>query len=124
MRIASPSHKARSLVRAEARGLDAVTGLPPRSGGALEVDHIVTLDEIVQMPGFDKLRPDRQLEIVNDVRNLRAVDELANSSRKNRSWAAWPQALIYYDTVALAKMRALEDELRAYLTGRIAALKP
>jgi len=29
------------------------------------------------MPGFEKLRPERQLEIVNDVRNLRAVDVAA-----------------------------------------------
>lgn len=121
MRAASPSYKSRSLVLREAGRRDAVTGLAPRSG-SLDVDHVVPLNEIIRMPGFDKLRPERQLEIVNDVKNLRAMDNLANRSRGNRSWSEWPQALVYYDAAAIARMRALEDELRTYLAGRILAL--
>jgi hypothetical protein len=121
MRAASPSSAVRRLVRAEALGRDAVTGALPRTG-ALEVDHVVPLNEIVQMKGFDKLRPERQLMIVNDVKNLRAIDALANSSRGDRSWSEWAQAAIHYSPAAIAKMRVLEDELRTYVIGRIAAL--
>jgi hypothetical protein len=121
MRAASPSYKSRAAVIREAGSRDAVTGLAARTG-ALDVDHVVPLNDIVRMPGFDKLRPDRQLEIVNDVKNLRAVDALANRSRGDRSWHGWSQALVYYEYAAIARMRTLEDELRTYLAGRIAAL--
>ncbi|MEU8612177.1 hypothetical protein AB0C29_29730, partial [Actinoplanes sp. NPDC048791] len=121
MRAASPSGAARSRVLGEAYGRDAATGLAPKSG-KLAVDHIVPLNEIVGMKGFTELRPERQLEIVNDVKNLRAVDSLANSSRGDRSWSAWSQAELYYDSAALARMRALEEELRGYVASRIAAL--
>ena len=121
MRAASPSSKARAAALAEFGRRDAVTGLAARSG-VLEIDHVVPLNDIVRMPGFDKLRPERQLEIVNDVKNLRPVDRFANSSRGDRSWSNWPQALIHYDLAAINRMKALEGELRAYVEGRIARL--
>ncbi|PYG01815.1 hypothetical protein SAMN05216184_101279 [Georgenia satyanarayanai] len=121
MRAASPSYASRARVLTDAAGRDAATVLRPRSG-ALHVDHVVPLNEIVRMPGFDKLRPERQLEIVNDVRNLRAVDALANTSRGDRSWHDWANALLHYDAAALGRMRVLEDEMRTYLAGRILTL--
>lgn len=121
LRAASPSSASRSAIIREAAGRDAVTGLRPRTG-SLQVDHVVPLNEIVRMNGFDKLRPERQLEVVNDLRNLRAIDSAANSSRGDRSWSLWGQSSIYYDTAGVARMRVLEDELRPYLVGRIQAL--
>ena len=121
MRAVSPSYKSRSLALREAGRRDAVTGLAARSG-SLDVDHVVPLNDIVQMPGFKELGPERQLEIVNDVKNLRAVDNLANRSRGDRSWWEWSQALVHYDAAAISRMRALEDELRTYIAGRIRAL--
>lgn len=121
MRAASPSSAVRSRVLGEAYGRDAATGIVARSG-ALHVDHVVPLNDIVRMNGFDKLRPERQLEIVNDVKNLRAIDSLANASRGDRSWWNWAQAQLYYDSAQIAKMRALEDNLRSYIEGRIRAL--
>lgn len=121
MRATSPSSAARSRVLGEAYGRDAATSLAPRSG-ALHVDHVVPLNDIVRMNGFDKLRPERQLEIVNDVKNLRAIDATANLSRGDRSWWNWTQAQIYYDFAQIAKMRDLEASLRTYIEGRIQAL--
>lgn len=121
MRAASPSYAASSRVLADAGGRDAASLVLPRSG-ALDVDHIVSLNDIVRMKGFKELRPERQLALVNDVKNLRAIDHLANRSRGARSWAEWPQASLFYEPAALARMRALETELRLYLEGRIAAL--
>ena len=122
MRAGSPSFASRGAVLRGAYGRDAVAGLVPRSR-ALAVDHVVPLNEIVRMPGFKELRPiELQLEIVNDVKNLRALDAVANSSRGDRSWTDWPQALIHYDQTAINRMRILEDDLRTYLAGRIATL--
>lgn len=122
LRKNSPSFAARAKVIREAYGRDAATGLPPRSGRGLAVDHVVPLNEIVRMKGFSKLPLELQLEIVNDTRNLRAIDALANSARGDRSWSAWPNAARHYDPAALARMRALEGELRGYLEGQIAKL--
>jgi hypothetical protein len=122
MRAASPSEAVRRRVLRESRGLDAVTGASPKRGG-LEVDHVVPVDTIVGMPEFRDLRLADQLAVVNDVKNLRAICRVANASRQHRSWREWPQALTYYDVAELTKMRALEDELSAYLTQRIAALR-
>jgi hypothetical protein len=121
MRAASPSFAARTVVLGEASGRDAVSGLRPRSG-TLHVDHVVPVSEIVRMPGFDRLRFERQLAIVNDVKNLRAMDGLANISKGDRAWSEWPQGAIYYDGGAIARMRTLEEDVRAYLEARIRTL--
>ena len=121
LRPASPSFKSSAFIRRESLGLDFVTGRRARTS-LLEVDHVVPLNDIIRMGGFKELRPDRQLEIVNDVKNLRAIDKRANASRGDRSWHDWAQALIHYDMAAILKMRALEDDLRIYLAGRISAL--
>ena len=118
MRAATRTRVHRDVIR-ESRGLDAVTGGSPVSG-ALAVDHVVPVREIVDMPGFAKIRDfNDQVEIINDMKNLRAVDAVANSSRGDRAWAAWPQATKYYSQPALARMRKLETELREYLEKRI-----
>ena len=93
-----------------------MTGAVAARSGALNVDHVVPVNDIVRMHGFDRLRPERQLEIVNDVpTNLRAIDAIANKSRGHRSWFEWSQAAIHYDAAGVARMRALETDLRAYL---------
>jgi len=121
MRAASPSHASRAKVLAEWGGRDAASGMPPRSG-VFAIDHVVPLNEIIAMKGFADLRPERQLQIVNDVRNLRVIDAAANSSRGDRSWWVWGQGLIHYDAMAMSKMRALEDEMRALLQSEITRL--
>jgi hypothetical protein len=123
MRAASPNSASTRVIIGGAHGLDFASGKMPGSGlGALDVDHIVPLKEIVYMPGFRDLHFDDQLALVNDVKNLRAIDSKANRSRSDWSWADWPDRHKYYDEPALAKMRALEDSLRTYLAGRIASL--
>jgi hypothetical protein len=122
MRAASPNSTAMRSVLGGARGLDFATGLPPRTA-SLDVDHIIPLRELVFMPGFKDLSFDSQLAIVNDVSNLRAIDSAANRSRSDWSWSEWPQAANHYGDGELAKMRTLEETLRAEMAGKIAALK-
>ncbi len=120
MRAISPDGKQRAMVNRRARGLDEVTSRPPRSG-ATQVDHVVPLNEIVQMPGFDKIRSvDDQIAIVNYGGNLRAIDAAANASRGHRSWANWGQAIVYYSRQEIAKMSTLENNIRAELLVLIA----
>ncbi|MET0649824.1 MAG: DUF4157 domain-containing protein [Pyrinomonadaceae bacterium] len=119
MRAASPRTKERRMVLGESRGLDAASGASPRSGN-LDPDHIVPVREIVDMDGFARMDFDDQVEVVNDMKNFRAIDRQANNSRGDRTWAEWPQASKFYDAPALARMRKLEDELRGYLEKEIA----
>ena len=120
MRAASPRAALRRRVWTESRGLDAVTDASPRSG-ALQVDHVVPLKTITDMPGFRDLHFDDQLAIVNDPHILRAVDRRANTSRQDWSWAEWPQARLHYDESSLRRIRALEEELTDYVRARIAS---
>jgi hypothetical protein len=114
MRVATRTRVRRSVIK-ESRGLDAASGASPKSG-ALAVDHIVPVREIVDMPGFAKIRDfNDQVEIINDIKNLKAIDVAANSSRGDRAWSDWPQAAKHYNRQVLARMRKLETDLRAHL---------
>jgi hypothetical protein len=122
MRAGSPSGAASRATRRDWGFLDFATTRAPRTGST-QIDHVLSLNEIVQMPGFKELSPARQLELVNDSKILRPIDSAANSSRGDWSWHEWPNASIHYDNAALARMRNLEDELRGYVQQRIAALR-
>ena len=122
MRTGSPSGAATSATRREWGFLDFATTRAPRTG-ATQIDHVLSLNEIVHTPGFAELSPARRLEIVNDPKILRPIDSAANGSRGDWSWHEWPNASIHYDARALARMRNLEDELRGYVQQRITALR-
>ena len=120
LRAASPTERVRQQVLSRAKGLDEVSGLAPLSK-ALDVDHIVPLAEIVQMKGFKDLPWEEQVKIVNDIRNLKAVDRSANRSRQALSWADDFPARAQYGKPALDKIVADEGAARAALQGAIDA---
>ena len=122
MRAGSPSGAASSATRREWGFLDFATTRAPRTGST-QIDHVLSLNEIVHMDGFAELSRSRRLEIVNDPKILRPIDSVANGSRGDWSWHEWPNASIHYDPAALARMRNLEDELRGHVQQRIAALR-
>jgi len=121
MRAASPNHASRTAALRTSGGRDVASGLLPRTG-VLNIDHVVPVREIIDLPGFRELRFEHQLAIVNDARNLCAIDAVANRSKSDWPWSMWPQALLHYDAATVSRMRALEAELRAHLTSRIQAL--
>jgi hypothetical protein len=125
LRNASPSGRARDRVVGRARGLDQASGMAPRSG-ALDADHVVPLREIYDMPGFSRPDPqgrvlswEDQLEIANDLRNLRAIDSSANRSRQDWSWGDWPGRHEHYAPDAIRRMVEEEVAAREYLRGEI-----
>ena len=120
LRAASPSERVRQQVLARAKGLDEVSGAAPLSK-ALDVDHIVPLSEIVQMNGFKDLPWEEQVKIVNDVRNLKAVDRSANRSRQALSWADDFPARKQYLQPALEKIVVDEAKARTALQEAINA---
>ncbi len=122
MRAGSPSGAASSATRREWGFLDFATTRAPRTGST-QIDHVLSLNEIVHMDGFAELSRSQRLEIVNDPKILRPIDSAANGSRGDWSWHEWPNASIHYDPAALARMRNLEDELRGHVQQRIAALR-
>ncbi|MFG3701380.1 hypothetical protein ACGF5C_26235 [Micromonospora sp. NPDC047620] len=57
---------------------------PPQG---LEVDHVVSLNRMSQMAGFDKLRATERAALAVRRDNLVVMDASANSSKGERSWA-------------------------------------
>lgn len=129
IRRATPSGHARNEVMRRAKVnrdgramvIDQVSRQPPPPGEALECEHIVSVREIVDMPGFRDLRPEDQLAIANDIDIMIAMRGPANASRQNKRWAAWPNAEAFYSREAINRMIRIEAEKRAYIAGRIAA---
>ncbi len=101
-----------------ARGRDEVSRRAPPSG-ELQVDHIVPVREIVDMPNFSRLDWEDQLAIANLDRNLIAVDSRVNASRGSRSWAEEFTARSAYDARALREIQEREETLRGVLQAEI-----
>ncbi|WP_369148419.1 DUF4157 domain-containing protein [Streptomyces sp. R44] len=82
-----------------------------RTPSGLDVDHVVSLQRISEMPGFEKLRPHeiRALAVRED--NLVRMDALANASKGDRSWRTWKQAGYYYGPDVIEKWAAKDAEL-------------
>ncbi|MEV7738918.1 hypothetical protein AB0O75_43920 [Streptomyces sp. NPDC088921] len=102
--------KERAMVAVSAK-VDQVGTL--RRSGALEVDHIVSLERMTQMDGFDLLSALERNRLAVREDNLVLMDATANASKGERSWAAWRQAAKYYTEADIARWRARDAELTA-----------
>jgi hypothetical protein len=122
IRAATPSTKAAEAALRKASGFDQVSGKPsPR----LTVDHIVSVKDIVQMKGFDKLSWENQKVVADMADNLIAMDGPANSSKGDRSWPEWPQWSDYYkDPKIKSDMDARDAVLRTKIQAEIDRLQP
>jgi hypothetical protein len=72
------------------------------------------------MPGLEKLLPSERLLAVR-ADSLVAMDAAANSSKGERSWAAWRQASFFYSEETIRRMAAQESELFAEMQSWISA---
>ena len=52
-------------------------------------DHIVPVDKITRMEGFDKLTNEQKEAVLNNPKNFIASSPSANSSRQSKSFAEW-----------------------------------
>lgn len=57
----------------------------------LEADHIVPMQTLTRMDGFDKLTPQQKLDLLNDPANFMGLSKNANASKGALSWQDWPQ---------------------------------
>jgi hypothetical protein len=92
LRRASPSSKIQREVN---KNIDDILGtedfaLPGKIiDKKLHADHIVSLEKIARMEGFDSLTYNQQKEIANFVENFIGLSEAANTSKGSKSFADW-----------------------------------
>jgi len=55
----------------------------------LHADHIVSMDRITKMEGFDKLTRDQQLSVLNNPDNFIGLSTSANTSKGPKTFAEW-----------------------------------
>ncbi|HEV7889718.1 MAG TPA: DUF4157 domain-containing protein [Pyrinomonadaceae bacterium] len=117
LRAAAPSDKAKQ------EALKGVTsdkvGPLLTKPGDLEVDHIVSVREISDMDGFDKLPWKDQKAVVDLKENLIPMDGSANSSKGDRTWTTWPQARNFYGPSTIDAMIKREADVRAAILAEI-----
>ena len=56
---------------------------------SLEADHIVSMDRITKMDGFDKLTREQQLAVLNYEDNFQGLSRSANASKGPKSYIDW-----------------------------------
>ena len=77
------------------------------------IDHIVPVEEIVKMKGYDRLKPADWKDVLSRTDNLRLMEQARNSSKGARRWEDWPAGRRLYGDEVYEKMVALEREIRA-----------
>ncbi len=66
-----------------------VIGRRPNGNPAVDADHIVSMDTITRMEGFDRLTTEQQLQVLNNRDNFVVLSEAANRSKGAKSFADW-----------------------------------
>jgi hypothetical protein len=96
--------------------VDEMSGKPVKNPS---IDHVVPVDEIVLMDGWDKLRPHQQQQLLSRADNLRMMEKSANSSKGSKRWAKWPQGRRIYGEKVWRQMVEEEARLRKAIQDRI-----
>jgi uncharacterized protein YecT (DUF1311 family) len=122
LRSKSPSDTIRKKIQKIL--IDAVYDVPIQ--GTPEADHIVSMNEITQMKGFAKLRPDQKLKILNMEENFMPLDKRVNSSKGDRSFSEWEgyEPLGEIDPVKRESLLEKESFLRKKIQEEIDKLVP
>ena len=89
LRKKTPSPSIRKMVN---EGVDFPAKDPALPGIEVEefqADHIVPMNKIVRMDGFEKLKFKQQLEVLNNPENFAGLSRAANGSRQHKSYSEW-----------------------------------
>ena len=89
LRKKTPSPSIRKMVN---EGVDFPAKDPALPGievESFEADHIVPMNNIVRMEGFEKLTFEQQLEVLNNPKNFAGLGRAANGSRQHKSYSEW-----------------------------------
>ncbi len=128
LRKKTPSQTIRDQVNTDASGNPIV---PPYNDpalpgmtvtGTLHADHIVSMDTITTIEGFERLTTDQKIAILNDPRNFIGLSEAANTSKGPKSFKDWEEhqaSGTRVDPTFRAEMMAREIEVKAQLEARI-----
>lgn len=55
----------------------------------LHAEHVVSMDQVTKMEGFDKLTDAQKLEVLNNPENFIGLSEAANTSKGSKTYEAW-----------------------------------
>jgi hypothetical protein len=96
--------------------VDEMSGKPVKEPS---IDHVVPIDDMVHMDGWDALRPHQQRELLSWPENLRMMEKRANSSKGRRGWSKWPEKRNFYKEEVWHAMAKEEARLRKAIQDRI-----
>ena len=88
----TPSRNIQKMVNKNKRELIGKPdpALPGKSiKGTLQADHIVSMDRISRMDGFEKLTREQKLEVLNNPENFIGLSETANKSKGSKTYFEW-----------------------------------
>ena len=86
--------------------------------GTLQADHIVSMDKITRMKGFEKLTKAQQKQVLNNKNNFIGLSEAANKSKGSKSdseWTEYKKEGIQINTEFRKEMVRKENELEKVL---------
>ncbi|MFJ7825489.1 T7SS effector LXG polymorphic toxin [Psychrobacillus sp. NPDC096623] len=125
LRRKTPSRKIQKQVN---ENIDEIIGtadpaLPGKTiTGTLQADHIVPMDKITRMEGFNTLTKERQIEVLNYKDNFVGLSEAANKSKGSKSYSEWTtykKENIEVDSVFRIKMIEKEKQLEIDIQKQI-----
>jgi RHS repeat-associated protein len=87
LRKKTPNQAMRDAVNPPGPKFDPVYGTPVPT---LEADHIVSMREIVKMPGFKSLSDEAKSDVLNFAKNFMGLGKRSNASKGAKSWSEWP----------------------------------
>jgi filamentous hemagglutinin len=84
----------------------------------LAADHIFPAVEIEQLPGFDLLTKEQQLQVLNNPRNFQGLPQSFNASKgASLNWTTYKGEPLNPDYVA--NLQRLQQEMRQMLQQQI-----
>ena len=90
--------------------------------GTLQADHIVSMDKITRMKGFEKLTKAQQKQVLNNKKNFIGLSEAANKSKGSKSDSEWTECKkegIQINPEFRKEMMCKENELEKVLQEQI-----
>ena len=126
LRKQTPSRKVRQKINENnVIGADDPAIPGKKIEGALEADHIVSMDKITKMENFDKLSTENKLKVLNYEDNFTGLSKSANASKGAKSYSEW--TVYKKDNIPISqeyrtKMMAKESALETILQGMIDTL--
>ncbi|MFF1867653.1 hypothetical protein [Streptomyces sp. CB03911] len=131
----SPAARMRQVFNASVERAEVASGKVDQVGrlrgspGSVEVDHVVSLERMTRLEGFELLTAAERNALAVRRDNLVLMDASANASKGERSWREWRQASYYYvDAADIARWQArdaeLTESLQTWVRTRVQGRRP